>query len=338
MKSKRGISRARFALGAAASVLAVPAVISSARAATFDYKHAHHLPATNPLHLRYVQLWDAVRRESGGQLNVTVYPANQLGSSPELFTQVRTGAIQFMTASGGTLSAVIPSSGIEETGFVFSSPAQGFAAMDGPLGAYIRKDIERAGLIAGEKMWGDGFEVLTCTTKPIKTPEDMHGLKLRSPIGAMWVNLFRALGAAPTSVDLGEMYTAIQTHLVDAQSSPFLDVELLKAYEIQKYLSLTNHIFVGFWLVANGDAIKALPANLQDVLWRNASKYALLERGDIAALSRTATVSLRQKGMQINTVSAADFRAALGPYYANLKTQFGPAAWGMLEASVGKIA
>ena len=209
--------------------------------------------------------------------------------------------------------------------------------MDGPLGAYIRKEIERVGLVAGERIWGDGFEVLTSTSKPIRTPDDMHGLKLRSPIGAMWVDLFRALGAAPTSVDLGEMYTALQTHIVDAQSCPFLDVELLKLNEIQKCLSFTNHIFVGFWLVGNADAVKALPQNLQDALSRNMNKYALLERADIAPLARTSANSLRAKGMQLNTVSTPDFRAALKPYYAKLKLQFGSTAWDMLESSVGKM-
>jgi tripartite ATP-independent transporter DctP family solute receptor len=333
------MSRAQFALGAVATALSIPAVASPAHAAaTYEYKHGHHLPATSPLHLRYVQMWDAVRRESGGQLNVTVFPSNQLGSSPELFTQVRTGALQFMTASGGTLSSVIPAAGIEETGFAFTSSALGFAAMDGPLGAYIRKEIEAKGLIAGERIWSDGFEVLTSTNKPIRTPDDMHGLKLRSPIGGMWVDLFRALGAAPTSVDLSEMYTSLQTHIVDAQSCPFLDVELTKVYEIQKYLSFTNHIFVGFWLVGNADAIKALPPNLQAIVSRNNTKYALLERGDVAGLAAMSLKSLQQKGMQSNTVSAAEFRAALRPYYAKLKTQFGETAWGMLESSVGNIA
>lgn len=338
MEPTTRITRARFAAGATAAIAAAPAFIRSAGAAAqFQYKHGHHLPATSPIHIRYVQMWDAVRRETNGRVDVQVFPANQLGTPPAMLTQLRTGAIQFFTASGGTMSAIVPSSAIELTGFAFRTVDQGFKAMDGPLGAYIRKDIEKTGLMAAERVWGDGFEVISSTNKPIHSVEDMKGLKLRAPIGAAWVDLFKALGASPTTVDLGEMYTALQTHIVDAQSSPFLEVGLLKLYEIQKFVALTNHIFVGFFLVANGDAIKALPADLQAIVWRNSTKFALLERGDIAVLTRETTADLKRRGMTITTVNGDEFRKTLRPYYLNLKNQIGATPWGLLEATVGKL-
>ena len=129
------MKRSAFALGALASIAVVRA---PARAAQWSYKYAHNLPVGHPLHIRTVQMWHAVRAATGGRLDVAVFPNNQLGADPSALAQLRAGAIQFFTASGGLIGGVVPVAQIENVGFAFRDAGAALAAMDGELGTYLR--------------------------------------------------------------------------------------------------------------------------------------------------------------------------------------------------------
>ncbi len=332
------MKRVQFAGGGVAAALALAAAPRPAQAAQFNYKYGTPTQPTHPLTLRAIQMWDAVRSETGGRLDVKVFPNSELGGDTAVLTQLRSNAIQFLNFTGGIMASVVPSAAVDGVGYAFKNSEQAFATMDGPLGALVRKDLMAAGIFAFEKIWDNGFRQITSGTKPIQTDADLAGFKIRTPASKLWVEMFKALGASPTPMNIAELYTSLQTHIVDGQENPLAIIEAAKFYEVQKYLSITNHMWTGFWLIANGDAWSALPGDIQTVVTRNATKYALLERSDVAKMTTETLAQLKTQGMAVNTADAASFKAKLGPYYAVAKELVGAQAFGLLEQSVGKLS
>jgi TRAP-type C4-dicarboxylate transport system substrate-binding protein len=167
--------------------------------------------------------------------------------------------------------------------------------------------------------------------------DDLAGLKIRTAASNLYVEVMRELGAAVTPLSVGEAYTALQTHLVDGLISPLPIIETLRFYEVQKYLSITNLMWVGQWFYINADAMRALPADIQAVLERNARTYALNQRRDSAALTASLRAKLATQGLAVNDVQPGTFVAKLGPYYARAKKNFGSATWDVLERYSGKL-
>ncbi|MGH7706812.1 MAG: TRAP transporter substrate-binding protein [Vulcanimicrobiaceae bacterium] len=333
----KSISRAQFSAATAATFASIAILKSPARAAQFQYKFASNVPPDYPLNVRMKELWAAVKQETGGRLDVAIFPNNELGGDTEMLSQLRSGALQFFTLDGGILQSVVPVAGIQGVGFAFKDSPDAFAAFDGPLGGYVRKEIAAKGLYAFPKMWENGMREITTSTKPIRTADDLNGLRIRTPAGKLWVDLFKALGASPTPMNFNEVYTSLQTHVIDAQENPYAIIEVAKLYEVQKNLSVTNHMWSAFWFLSNGDAWKALPPDIQAAVERNAAKYALLDRADTMKLNDSLAAKLKTQGMAINVAETESFRKRLGSFYAYYRGQFGQQAWSLLEAHSGKL-
>ncbi len=329
------MKRSAFALGALASVAVVRA---PARAAQWSYKYAHNLPVGHPLHIRTVQMWHAVREATGGRLDVAVFPNNQLGADPSALAQLRAGAIQFFTASGGLIGGVVPVAQIENVGFAFRDANAALAAMDGELGAYLRSEIAARGLVGLDRMWDNGMRQITTSTKPVRDAADLAGMKLRTPPGALWVDLFRTLGAAPAPIAGAELYTALQTRVVDGQENALAAIEATRIYEVQRYLALTNHMWAGYWMLASGEAWNALPPDVRAIVQRENARFALRQRRDVALLNDSLADKLQRRGLAFNAADRASFRARLAPFYAKWKGEFGSRAWSLLEASAGRLS
>jgi tripartite ATP-independent transporter DctP family solute receptor len=336
----KSLTRARFTLAGGSAALAVAALGTPARAAQFSYKYASNLSVDHPLNVSMRECWDAVRRETNGRLDVTVFPNNQLGGDTAALTQLRTGALQFFTLDGGILQSVVPVAAIQSIGFAFHDSTDAFAAFDGPLGDYVRSAITAQGLYVHPKMWDNGMRQVTTSSKPIASADDLTGLRIRTPSGALWVDLFRSLGASPTAINFSEVYTALQTHIVDAQENPYAVIDTSRLYEVQKYLSITNHMWSAYHLLGNRDAWNALPPDIQATAERNLTKYALLARHDTALRNASLGDQLGRRGMIVNRAQTAGFRAKLSAsgFYTRWKATFGPQAWSLLEAHSGKLA
>jgi len=331
-------SRRRFAAASAAAFASIAILRSPARAAQFTYRYGSNLSLDHPLNVRMTEMWNAVRNETHGRLDVTVFPNSELGGDTAMLAQVRSGALQFLTIDGGILQAVVPVAAIQGVGFAFTDSAQAFRAMDGPLGAYVRSDIEAKDLVVFEKMWANGMRQITSSTKPIRSAADLAGFKIRTPPGRLWVDLFKSLGASPTPLNFSELYTALQAKIVDGEENPYAIIETSKLFEVQKYLSVTNHMWSAYWLLGNSDAWKALPADVQAVVVRNTASYALLQRRDVELRNATLADKLRREGMTLNVADTASFRAQLGDFYRSWRDQFGATAWSLLEQTSGKLA
>jgi TRAP-type transport system periplasmic protein len=311
-----------------------------ASAADFMFKLANNSPVTHPQSIRQQEAAARIKAATGGRVDIQLFPNNQLGSDTDMLSQLRAGAIDFFTLSGLILSILVPVASINGVGFAFKDYDTVWGAMDGKLGAYVQGEIGKRGLIAMDKMWDNGFRQITSSTKPIRTPTDLKGFKIRVPISPLWTSMFQAFGASPISINFSEVYSALQTKIAEGQENPLSLIEIAKLYEVQKYVSMTSHMWDGFWMLANPDSFQSMPNNLQHIVAQELNRSALDERADIAKLNDSVTADLKAKGLTFIDVDKPEFRATLkqAGFYAEWKTKYGDEAWGLLEGAVGSLS
>ncbi len=336
----RLISRRNFTFGLAAAgglMLASRRV----RAADFELRQFHNQPADSPLHKRLVEMWAAVKSETGGRVQVQTFPENNqiAGGDPSALDMVVSGELDFFTLNGGSIGNLVPASNVQGLLFAFRTPAQVFGALDGDLGDYLREEMKTKGIYAVPRgCFDNGFHQITCSTRPIRSVDDLQGLKIRTPDAPIYIEAWKAMGATPIVVNLNKMYETLKNGTAEAQTNPLAIAELLKLYEVQKYVSITNHGWSGFNLLANWKLWQRFPADVQQVIERNAMNFARLQRADNNALNTEFRTKLAQQGMVFNEAETSSFRARLGPYYARWKDTIGRRAWSLLEAHVGTLS
>jgi tripartite ATP-independent transporter DctP family solute receptor len=332
----------RTLLGTSAFATAAVAApwVAQAQSAEFTYKYANNLPVAHPMNVRAKEMADAIKAETNGRVEIQIFPSNQLGSDTDMLSQLRSGGIEFFTLSGLILSTLVPVASINGIGFAFPDYPSVWKAMDGELGQYVRNQIAKVNLVAMEKIWDNGFRQTTSSTKPIQGPEDLKGFKIRVPVSPLWTSMYKAFDAAPASINFSEVYTALQTKVVDGQENPLAIIATAKLYEVQKYCSLTNHMWDGFWFLANRRAWERLPENLRTVVAKHVNAAGLKEREDVAQLNAGLQKELTDKGMVINQPKAEAFRDKLrtAGFYAEWKGKYGDEAWSVLEKYTGKLS
>jgi len=336
------LTRRQFGAIAAATGLGAAAPLRSALAGTakITLKYGTAFPADHPGAIRIKEAAAAIRKETGGHVDLQVYPSSQLGSEPDMIDQTRTGAIDFMSTAGSNLQTLVPSAGINGVAFAFKDYAAVWAAMDGDLGAYVRAALAKVNLHAFDKCLDNGYRNITTATKPITAPADLKGFKIRVPGIPLWISMFRHLGAAPTAIDFGELYTSLQTKVVDGQENPLVLIEADKLYEVQKFCSLTNHTWDGHYIFGNQKRFLALPKEVQQIITKNFDAAALKERGDVARLNTGAQAQLTKLGLKFNSPDIAPFRTQLKStgFYSEWKRKYGTAVWSVLEKYSGPLA
>ena len=311
-----------------------------AQSAEFTYKYANNLPVTHPMNLRAKEAADRIKQETGGRVEIQIFPNNQLGSDTDMLSQVRSGGVEFFTLSPLILSTLVPNASISGIGFAFPNYDTVWKAMDGDLGAYVRGQIAKVNLVVMDKIWDNGFRQTTSATKPINTPEDLKGFKIRVPVSPLWTSMYKAFESAPTSINFNETYTALQTKIVDGQENPLAIISTAKLYEVQKHLSMTNHMWDGFWFLGNRRAWERLPQDVRTIVAKHINAAAEKERDDVAKLNASLQQELAAKGMVVNQPDPAPFRDKLrqAGFYAEWKGKYGDEAWAILEKSVGTLA
>ncbi len=328
------LSRRRFIAGTAA--VAVVATGTRARAADFKYRLGLSQPLDSPNYVRIKEMADKVRADSNGRMNIEVHGAGALGSDSAMLAMLQKNELE-MYIAGNVLGPLVPVTEMPGLPFTFKNSADVFAALDGELGDYIRAELLAKGIYAFRRGLENGFHQLTTSTKPIRTVEDLVGMKMRTPVQKMTVDFFETLGAKPMTFTLNRLYEVLKDKTCDAQTDPLGLVILMKLYEVQTYLSLTDHWWSGFTLVANAQAWKALPADIQAIVDKHADAAALAQRQDVGRLNAGAVEVLRAKGMIVNQCDTRGFKKPLGAFYARWKENYGAKAWGLLEARVGKL-
>src|SRR6201746_2236385 len=279
--------------------------VARAQQAEFTYKYANNLPDSHPLNTRAKEMSAAIKAETNGRFDLQIFPNNQLGSDTDMLSQIRSGGIEFFTLSGLILATLVPAASINGIGFAFPDYPTVWKAMDGDLGAFVRGEIKKSGLEVMDKIWDNGFRQTTSSSKPITGPDDLKGFKIRVPVSPLWPSMFKAFDAAPASINFAEVYSALQTRIVEGQENPLALISTAKLYEVQKYCSLTNHMWDGFWFLANRRAWQSLPDDIKTVVARNVNAAAVKERADTEKLNATVKDELAGKGLTFNQPDVA---------------------------------
>ena len=328
------ISRRRFLAGTAAA--AAMLATSRARAAEINYRLGMSQPMDSPNYIRLKEMADNVRKETGGAMQIDIFPAGKLGSDNVMLEMLQKNRMELYMA-GNVLGPIVPVTEMPGLPFTFKNSTEVFVALDNELGDYIRSELLAKGLYAFRLGFDNGFHQLTSSTKPIRTAQDLVGMKIRTPVQKMTVDFFESLGAKPMMFPLSQLYQVCKDGTVEGQTDPLGLTYLMKLYEVQKYLSLTNHWWSGFTFMANAQAWKALPSDIQAVITKHADAAALAQRKDIEKLNASALDALREKGMIVNEADTSGFRKPLAAFYARWKEIYGAKAWALLEARVGKL-
>jgi len=332
------LTRRRLLTGAAALPL-FSILTRRADAAEFELKYATGQDPTHPVNLRAKEALDRIREATSGRVNIKLFPANQLGSDTDLLAQVRNGSVEFFNLSSLILATFVPVSGITSVGFAFKNYDDVWKAMDGDLGTYIRAEIAKTPIFTVSKIWDNGFRHITSSGREIKSAADLKGFKMRVPPAPPLTSLFQALEAAPSPINFNEVYTALQTKVVEGQENPLAIIATARLYEVQKSCSMTGHVWDGYWVLGNKRAFQKLPADVQQIITREIDKSATDQRADVAKLSGSLTADLKAKGINFINVPQDDFRKKLGGtnFYADWKAKYGAEAWALLEKVSGKL-
>jgi TRAP-type C4-dicarboxylate transport system substrate-binding protein len=211
--------------------------------------------------------------------------------------------------------------------------------MDGALGAYLRQELEAKGLFGFPVgAFDNGMRQIASAKRPIVVPADLAGIKMRVPAGQLVADTFKAFGAEPVTVNSRGIYDALKSGRVDAQENPLALVDGFKLYEVVKYVSMTNHMWSGFNLLAHLPTWRRVPGDVRVIIERNAAKYVRLQRRDQEAGNQRLRTDLAGRGLVFNDVDAKPFRAQLSGVYATWKARLGAKAWSLLEHESGRLA
>ncbi len=330
------IARGQFVAGSAATFASIGIVRAPARAAQFSYKYGTDQTISSPVTSRAKEMWAAVERETNGRLHVDTFPDSTLGGDTQMMAQVRSGALQLLTEAGQILGSVAPIAQMGALAFAFNDTKAAFTAVDGAFGDMIRSEVAKVGVHVLAHPWDNGFREITAN-RPIRNATELQGLKMRVPASPIALDLFRALGASPVPLNVSELYTALQTHLVDGQENALININQSNLFEVQSTLNMSNHVWDCWWWLVNLDAWNALPPDIQAIVQRNVTKYAYLQRADFAALTASLTDKLHRLGMTVYACNTASFKARLGDYYKKWRGVFGESAWTLLEQTAGKL-
>lgn len=246
-----------------------------------------------------------VEEKTKGGVQVALYYNSQLGGERESVEQVKNGSLEMATASAGPLTTFNKKFMVLDIPFAFDNYAIAWAVLDGPMGQKLLDSSENINL-KGLAYLENGFRHVTNNVRPINGPDDLKGIKIRTMEAPMHMENFKLLGANPTPVPWTELYLTMQQKIVDGQENPLANIWEVKMFEVQKYTSLTGHIYDPMPLVANLAWFNKLPKDYQAVLQKGAVLAQNYSR-DVNMAREDAIISkLTEKGMKVNEVSAAN--------------------------------
>jgi TRAP-type transport system periplasmic protein len=332
--SRRSLIAGATAAGSAAII------VKPLRAAEYKFAQYHNQAATGTLHKNLVAMWDAVRTQTNGRVETEVFAENNkiVGGDPVALKMLIAGEIQFFTLMGGIIGTVVPVAEAQQIPFAFKSAADAHRAIDGPLGRYIGEEMAAKGMylfpVAG---FDNGMRQVATIPRPIATPDDFAGMKIRVPPGQMIFDTFKAFGAEPVTTPANEIYAALKSGKVEAQENPLAILEGFRLYELVKYVSLTNHMWSGFNLMSHLATWQRLPPDIQAIIERNAANYVGQQRAEQAALNAALRTDFGARGLLFNDTDQGAFRSRLPAVYGKWKDGLGAKCWALVEDAAGPL-
>jgi tripartite ATP-independent transporter DctP family solute receptor len=302
-------------------VLAGLTASAPVQAAEFDLRVGHNGGEGHPYQKSFKAFKEAVEKDSGGRIEIQIFPEEQLGSEENVNTMIRNGlvAAQWTSAAGG-LAPFVPDIDALNYPFIFKNMDQYYAVLDGDIGDQLAKEVE-ASLDVELLGWGfSGTRSVWNSKRPVTVPKDLEGLKLRIINSEAMISAFKLLGADVTPMSFGEIFNGLQQGVIDGAETDNVDLQVERFYEVTKYVSLTNHLYLGAALIFSKKALEKLPDDLQQVVKEAAAEAVKVEREAIVTDAETARKFLEENGIIFNEVDRAKFEADMKPLYAGISS------------------
>lgn len=314
-------------IGILACALLAIAVVP-AGAATL--KLGHVLPTSHNWHIAATGFADEVKAATQGRVDIRVYPNSQLGTETAAIEGLQLGTIEMGLIGGASFQNIEPKMGAEGLPYAWTDHQHAYRAFDGELGQRLFGLLERKG-VKGLAWWENGFRHITNSKRAISTPEDLRGLKLRVTPDKIRLDTFKALGALPVPMAFAELYSALQQGAVDGQENPLAIIFGSNFFEVQKYLSLTNHIWSSATLVMAKNVWDRISPADQQVVQKAAATWRDKQRKMVQESSEDFLGKLKAKGMQVNTPDNALFKQAVAPVWKQYEDVFGKDVFDLIE-------
>ena len=281
---------------------------------------------------------DSVEKASGGKMKVRAIGAAALGPDVQMQQALIGGAQEMMVGSTATLVGITKEMALWDTPFLFNNAKEADAILDGPIGQKVMDKLQEKGLV-GLVYWENGFRNLTNSRRPVTKVEDLDGIKLRVMQNNVYLESFKLLGANAVPLPFSELFSALETKTVDGQENPFNTILSSKFFEVQKYVSVTNHVYSPWIVLVSKKWWDGLSKDEQKVLLDAAKASREFERKDTREEASRALGDLKSKGMQINEVSPAEIarmRDKLTRVNATIATNVGMELWTETQAALAK--
>ncbi|TVT48742.1 MAG: TRAP transporter substrate-binding protein [Denitromonas halophila] len=303
------------------AVAATVAMTTTSAWAQTVLRLSHNAAPGNPKAEASLKFAELVAQKTGGRVKVEVGGSAQFGDDAESLTNMRLGTMAFSANSQGTTSNIVPEFGLLGLPFLFRNLEHAYEVVDGPVGDKLGEYADKKGLVL-LALWDNGIRQVSNNTRPITKPEDLAGIKLRTPPDPMTLSIFKSLGANPAPLAFSELYIALQQGVFDGQENPLMNIYSSKLFEVQKYISLTGHKYESTPLLASKMIFSTLSKDDQ-----NAVREAAVEAGKLNRdMSLAADADLRKKladaGVTINAVDQAPFVAKTKPVYDEWAAKF----------------
>ncbi len=282
---------------------------------------------------------DEVNKLSGGKMKVRAFGAASLGSDNQMQQALIGGAQEMMVGSTATLVGISKEMALWDTPFLVNNTQEADALLDGPVGTKVKSKLEDKGLV-GLVYWENGFRNLTNNKRAVTKLEDLDGIKLRVMQNNVFLDSFKTLGANAVPLPFSELFSALETKAVDGQENPFNTIVSSKFYEVQKYLTVTNHVYSPWIVTVSKKFWDTLSAAEKKVLTDAAVKSRDYERKDTRDEAAKALADLKAKGMQINELSPAEanrMREKLTQINSSIAANVGQDLWNETQAELAKM-
>jgi tripartite ATP-independent transporter DctP family solute receptor len=305
----------RAVLAATGTALALALLVASGPGAqaAVTLTLGHGAAPGNPRSVAAEEFARLVAEKTGGEVTVNIAGSEQLGNDVAMLTSLRTGALDLTANSQGAVSGLVPEIGALGLPFLFESADEAFEVLDGDVGKALEAKFAPLGITV-LAWWDNGIRHITNGKKPITTPADLAGMKIRTPADPMTIDIFRALGAATEQIAFSELYVALQQGVVDGQENPLANIASSKIYEVNPYISLSAHKWESTPFLMSQIATAKLTADQLEAVQQAAIEAGALQR----RLMREADAQLRAEfeanpAVQVNEVDRDAFRAATAP-------------------------
>ena len=314
----------RAVIVSATSALAIRAFTSPARANQV-LKLGYILPQDSQLGAGAAAFADTVKKHTGGKLAIEQYPNSALGGDLEMIKGVQTGQIDLAFITSPPFTGLIPEFGVFEIPFLFRNAAHAQAVFDSPIGQEYLKKISAKDMVA--LGWGEnGLRHLTNSKRPVKTPQDIAGLKIRVPQSDVMVQGFQALGAVAEPLAFPALYGALEAGKFDGEENPIATIVASKFDKVQKYLSMTGHVYSWAVFIMSKDAYEDLSEEERTAFVAAAAAGGAASRKYAADAEKTGVEALRKAGMEVTIdIDRAAFVTALKPVQQKFAQTYGPA-------------